>query len=615
MVNEFRSSFRYMPVFRTPKYFNFDTSTLFPSLPRPIYGGMPTVSIPGFTGFGDTVQGSGGKGYATQFIDNLTFVRGRHMWKAGYQADWVDHWSDFNPNPSRGGFNFANRYTGTAFGNSYADFLMGFPTSTTRPDTGIATRYRSWRHFFFIQDDWRISRSLTFNLGLRYEYQPVVHSMFDMIASFDPALGKILVFGDKYPPKTNAAMVAGLPIALAKDSGRPSNFTDYVGRDRNNLGPRIGFAWQPAGKQRFVVRGAYGIFYDTIRVSLFKDVALLSFNPPFLAIASFESDPRTPILTLSNPFPGSGTLPKNPSLGSISPGLLNPQVQQWNLTLEYELHGTAFRASYVGNRGKHLLGDEDLNAVRPMPAAVQPRRPYQPFADITWAANQFDSIAHQFQLGAKRRYGQGFSFELQYQFNRALGIEAIDDPFYRRYSRANLSFIRRHSLVSNYIWELPFGKGKRWLNGSPVERAVAGGWQVAGIATVFTGAPFSVGWTNSVAGCPGGRADIIGNPIPASRNTDFWFDAAAFRPATGCQYGNSAKNFLFGPNNFNWDSALMKTNRIREKGEVQFRAEFFNLPNHPQWGNPRTNISSPSPGKITGTSGERQVQFAMKVRW
>jgi hypothetical protein len=306
-------------------------------------------------------------------------------------------------------------------------------------------------------------------------------------------------------------------------------------------------------------------------------------------------------------------LPQNPVIGSLSPGLKNPEVQQYNFTFEYDLHGTALRASYVGNEGKHEVGSYDLNAFHDAPAAGQAQRPYQPFSSINWETNPFSSSLNQAQLGLNRAYRNGLSVQVQFQYTRALGIETYDDPFYGRLSYGNLGGIRRYGVVGSYVYQLPFGAGRRWLTEKSVARAVAGGWEMTGIPSIFSGPPFQLSFSQSTAGCPTGRPNVIGNPYGPHQSVNQWFNPASFVAPKGCTYGDEAYNSLFGPRNVKWDAGIYRNFRIREQMSMQIRSEAFNVLNHPQWGTPRSDISSPNPGQITSTSGERQLQFAVKL--
>jgi hypothetical protein len=630
LINEFKAAYRYQPVWRTPREANFDPATVLPGMATPAYGGLPDIVMSGFTTMTDTLPGSHDKDYELELIDDLTYTKGAHLLKFGYHAQWVDHWNLANisatvPNPdggtatpTRGNLTFANRYTGTKNGNAWADFLLGDPTFTAKPGVGPPTQFRSWRQYAYIQDDWRINSTLTLNLGLRYEYEPVYNNKFGLESDFAPALGKIVVFGDQMPAQANQNLLTSLPIVLAKNAGLPSSFSDYIGQTRSNLGPRLGFAWAPV--PRFVIRGGYGMFYDVIAMTFYKDNALVGSNPPFNVVYTYEGGATSPTINLSNPFPGSGSVPSNPTLGALAPGARSPMLQQWNMTFEYEALGMGLRASYAGNRGEHELGSYDLNAVTSIAGAVQPRRPYQPFSTITWISNPFSSNLNQLQLGLIKAYRGGFSVRAQFQYTRALGIETYDDPFNGRLSYGNLGGIRRFGLVNSYVYELPFGSRRRWLNTKSsntksVARAVAGGWELTGIPSYFSGAPYQLAFSQSVAGCPTGRPNFIGNPVPANRSVNQWFNPAAFSVPTNCSYGNEGYNSLFGPNTVTWNTGLFRNVRMTERFSAQIRAEAFNVLNHPVWGTPRNNISSSSPGQITSTSGERQMQFAVKVLW
>jgi hypothetical protein len=625
LINDFRGSYRYQPVFRTPRYNRFDPATVIPGLISPTFGGLPTLNISGFMSMTDTLPGSRDKDYDLQLIDSLTWSQGKHLVKVGYEAEWVDHFNIYNinaavPNPSggtitpnRGALVFNNRYSGTRNGNAWADFLLGYPVITANPGVAPPTQWRSWRQYAYIQDDVKVRRNLTLNLGLRYEYQPKYRSRFREAATFNPQRNRVVVFGDEYPATASAAMIASLPISLAKNVGLPASLSDYLGETYTNFGPRFGFAWTPF--KRLVFRGGYGIYYMVMPMTAFKDTALFGANPPFAAVQTYESGATTPVVTLANPFPGNGSFTANPTLGAMAQGIRSPISQQWNFTMEYDLRGTALRASYVGNMGTHELGTYDVNAAPAVAAAVQPRRPYQPFSSINWISNPYSHITHQMQLGAKRVYRRGLTFQANYQFTRALGIESYDNPFDGRISYGNLSVIRRHALVGSYVYMLPFGKGRALLNHTPVVTAIATGWELTGIPALYSGAPFSPSFSQGTAGCPGGRPNIVGDPIPAHRTVDQWFLGSAYKAPTGCAYGAAAPYSLFGPATFKWDTGVYRNVKVREKVNLQIRFEAFNVLNHPVLGTPQANISSANVGRITSASGERQMQTALKLSW
>lgn len=616
VVNELTAHYRYLPVFRTPRWGDFNPATLLNGLPTPAFGGLPYVNISGFLTMTDTLPGSQDKSYMFEAIDNLTWTHGRHSVKFGYTAQWADNWNLANinaNNSARGSLTFSNRYTGTANNNAFADFLLGYPTQTQRPGVAPATQFRSIRQYAYVQDDIRLRSNLTLNIGMRYEYYPVYSNRFGLASTFDPTLGRIIVFGDSMPAQALPQLLSTLPISLAKDVGRPSNLSDYIGQQRNNWGPRIGFAYSPT--RHLVFRSGFGIYYGVIAMTFYKDTALLGGDPPFQAVNVYDASNTAPTITLANPFAGNGTTTANPAIGAIARGLKDPYSEQWNATMEYDLHGTGLRVSYVGNHGVHELGSYDLNAVQPLAATVQPRCPYQPFAAITYVSNPFGSNLNQLQLGATRGYHNGLTLSMQFQYTRALGTESYDSPFNGRLSYGNLAGIRRLGLVSSYVYELPFGRGRRFLNRKGVGSALAGGWEVTGIPSIFSGAPYNLTFSQNVTGCPTGRPSIVGDPNPASRSVSQWFNPASFTPPLNCTFGTMAPNSIFAPNNVKWDTGLYRNFQLREHLRLQFRSEAFNTLNHPQWGTPRNNISAANPGQITSTSGERQVQFALKLLW
>jgi len=251
--------------------------------------------------------------------------------------------------------------------------------------------------------------------------------------------------------------------------------------------------------------------------------------------------------------------------------------------------------------------------VTPQPGAVQPRRPYQPFADITWASNPLDSISHQLQLGAKKRTRRGSASRSNTSSRghwewrrRRIRLTAVQPgehqlrPAARRGGQLHLG--------------AAFRPGKRWVSEPGASRAMvgAGSLRASRTSTRARRSP----WASPTA-CKDARwaSRHYRGPHAGQAHERAVVQPGGVSRAHGCRYGTSARMFLFGPNNFNWDAAVMKTNPVFERAELQFRAEFFNILNHPQWGNPRTNISAPSPGMITSASGERQIQFALRLRW
>ncbi len=610
LINEVRFGFVHTNYFRQPQNFDFDPSKIIPGLisPVPGLGGLPTVSIVGFRGFFDQ-PGSGDRQRSYEIAETLSWTRRSHTVKAGFDFQRASSLNFQNPPPIRGSFNFDGRYAGHPF----ADFMLGNPSLTGRVSKNVEAEPQNSRYAGFIQDDWNIMPRLTLNIGLRYEYEGLfVNGRGDM-ANFYPELGKVVLLRGTAEPR----LLATLPIIDGQSVNlNPGNF---INKDRNNFGPRLGLAFRPFGTTRFVIRSSYGIFYNVI--GGYSGNFQIALNPPFRVAETFEPAPGTvPSLSFERPFPGAGNIPASPSLNAISGSRRNPYHQQWNFTLEHEFaRNTAVRASYVGNKGTHLERLFNLNDPPPAPGAVQPRRPYQPFGPITYYESGRDSITNQLQLGAIRRFSSGFAFQFEYQFTRALGeqihVLAPMDNRNTRLDRGNLDNIRRHFVATNYVYDLPFGKGKRFLSSlSGPAGALLSGWQIAGISTFGGGEPFSVTFASTVLGWPSSRANIVGDPKISNPSVQRWFNPAAFAVPAPFQFGNSARNLLFGPGFFNWDGAVFKSTQLTDRTRLDFRAEFFNILNHPNFGIPASNISVPATvGRIASATDPRDIQFALRL--
>ncbi|MDQ6678358.1 MAG: TonB-dependent receptor, partial [Acidobacteriota bacterium] len=607
VINEVRFGFLQINYYRTPQNFALDPSSFVPGIVAPVpgLGGLPTVSITGFTGFFDQ-PGSGDLQRDYEFYDNVSWVLGHHSLKFGGEYQRVSAFNFQNPAPARGGFTFDGRYTGNAF----ADFLLGYTAGTSRTTENLQTEPRNNRGAAFLQDDWTVSKKLTLNLGLRWEYEAPFQNSTGNLANFYPGIGLVLLSGTPSPVFANLPVVDGKSVHLD-----PSN---YVNKDLNNFAPRVGFAYRPFGSSTFVIRSSYGIYYNVI--GGYIGTTNLANNPPFQTTQTFAATPgNTPSLTFANAFPGTPAIPANATVNAIAKNRANGYMQQWNFTVEGEVFkNTALRASYVGNKGTHLDRQLNLNDPGPAPGVVQLRRPYQPFGNINYFESGANSILNQIQLGATRRFAQGLSFGVEYQYSKELneqpfGIAAPTNPFNARMDRGNADFIRRHYVIINYTYLLPFGNGRRFPLSGFADR-VLGGWQLAGISSLGTGQPFSVTFTSSTVGWPSSRADIVGSPAGAG-NIYQWFNPAAFAVPAPYTYGNSARNFLFGPGIINWDQSLYKNTRIGERANLEFRAEFFNVMNHANFDIPASNISVPSTiGRITSTSNSpRAIQFGARL--
>ena len=342
---------------------------------------------------------------------------------------------------------------------------------------------------------------------------------------------------------------------------------------------------------------------------------------PFATVETFEQGSgAAPTFTMSNPFPGAGSIPGNPDAALLSQPR-TPYNLQWSGTFEYQLpSNTGARLSYVGQRNIATLTNVPRNAVTPAPGAVQPRRPYQPFANINQINSpSFQSTAHQLQAGIEKRYSDGLLVSAEYQFVRVIGTETFQNPFFWNDSRGNLGGIRKHVFVTSYVYDLPFGRGRRWFGDAHgLSNALIGGWQLAGILQALSGAPFSPNFATTVQGSVGGRPDVVpGAPLyPAERSIALWFNPGAFTRPPDFTFGNAGYNQVWGPGQFNWDASLVKSFAISESALLQLRLEAFSVLNNPQFGNPNATITNPAVvGQITSAGGNRTVQIGAKLQF
>jgi hypothetical protein len=586
--------------------------------------GLPTVNVADFTGL------SGGPGFlparprqTTYQIDyNVYWTKASHNLKFGYHLVRRDV-SPFTNQSTRGNINFnrgfvQNPQSPGGTGSGFAALLLGLVQAGDRGFLLGTPGLRVWENAMFFQDDWKVSRRLTLNLGLRYEIYTPETEWYDRMTNFD---------------------MRTLMFAYANENGydRQLRNTDY-----KNFAPRFGFAFDVNGNQRTILRGGYGISYFPEPVSASN---MLTQGVPHLfseqyGFGDYLTD-YSAVPTIDRPF---GTLQPLKPQSTAEVNLRRPTVrgysfnnptqyaQTWSTTLQQQL-GQQWMAElgYVGSRGLNLLTAMNYNEVRIGSGSAADRRPYQALRDIAnitiFEPNNM-SVYHGMTLKVQRNYANGFNLLGAYTLGKSLdqggsvasGGGSTGGPLTitcLRCYRGASGFDVRHRAVINGLYELPFGKGKKYGIDNTFADYVVGGWQVGGIVTATTGRPFNVGLQNGVNnGAPSwpdrikdGRLD---NPDPW-----YWFDATAFRaPAPNTSYGNVARGVLYSPGVLNFDVSLTKNFKITERFNFNFRAEAFNLTNTPYFGFPNSSIGSPTVGRITSTVGDnRSLQFSGRLNF
>ena len=609
ILSESRVGYLHLRVYRTPQNYQLDPSTFIPGLPVQDIGGAPQVSITNIVNMSEA--GSRDLHQEESFIQNLTVVRGSHTLKMGFTYAHTSHYNFAARGPQRGAYNFRGQYSG----NAYADFVLGYPATTQLPiPSAFRNMFRQNRYQLFFQDDWRVTRRLTINVGLRYEFQPIQPQVYGQASLFAPPGKGVVVFANSMPSTAIPALVNGYGVVLAKDRGLPSTLMDYLGQDRNNFAPRLGLAYKVT--PHTVLRGGFGIYYQVLNLNYSEQAAV---GVPFGTVGTYEQPAGSaPGFTMTNPFPGNGSVPANPDAAAYD-HTTTPYSVQWNATLEHELHGgIALRASYVGQRNIKQLGTPNLNAVLPAPGPVQPRRPYQPFANINLNNSPiFQSNSNQLQAGVQKRYSNGLLISAEYQFSRVIGTENFMSPANYNDSRGNIGGIRRHVLAMSYVYDLPFGRGRALLPGvEGIAGKLISGWQIAGLTSAMSGAPFSPSFSTAVQGSVGGRPNVVsGVPLyPENRSIAQYFNPAAFSIPADFTYGNTGYDLLWGPGQQNWDMSLVKNTAIRDRGNLELRMDAFSAFNHPTFSNPAADITNKATvGRISSAGGNRTVQIGAKL--
>jgi hypothetical protein len=580
-------------------------------------GALPALNANGVFSY---PVGTGGGGRITDdkiFQPSATWsrVQGRHSLKFGSMLQ-IRNFTQDAGDPMNGNATFDTRLTSlgtdSGSGSSVASLLLGAPSSIRRGSGTVLIEARSPLQAYFIQDDIRLSRRLTVNLGLRYEYNTPAYALDDGIGTLDVARD----------PRTGAFSPVLLWAGKNQFTGEGPN-TGGFGRalqkpDRNDFAPRVGFAYQATS--RLVVRGAFGTFYNS---TFFQELLDKRKFYPYIPQQDITANTGTrPDLLITDAGP-----PYSTNIGgwAQSPHKRTPYSMQWNLTVQRELaRNLSWDMAYFGSGNRRQIGYTTFNqALEPGPGAVGPRRRMPTIGDIQGGINEFNSSYHSFRTTAVKRFSKGSQFNVNYTWSKLLTGQAslsqniVQNQYNRRADYSRADFDVAHMFQAAYVYDLPFGRGRKFGgNWNGIVNGVLGGWAVEGITRVQTGSPVNVtnGSDRANVGASVQRPNVLRNPnTGGSRNTgERWFDTAAFQLPAIYTFGNAGANIVIADGRNSWDAALQKSWTFFEKHSLQFRGEFFNLPNHVNFGNPNTNLSSPAFGTVNGATAARQIQFALR---
>ena len=607
-----------------------------PSDPR-FTGGLYAQSVSGYTSFG--VQGSNPQ-FQNPFVVNpkLNYSRiaGRHSLKAGWEYQKIGtEIDDFNP--KSGSDNYNGRFSqiaGTANNNLQflSDFLTG-ARSAYQLNSANIVNYRQWMNFFYFQDDFKLSRKLTLNLGVRYEFATPQWERDNAMSSLNPS--------------TNTLMQAKAGSIEERSLIKP---------DKNNWAPRVGIAYTLFPKT--VIRAAYGISY--IHFNRLGGENLLAYNLPFILnpIVDSQLPPavrngqalctspaqgpndcfRTTTLGYPNNFLSLANIKAiNTRTNYIPNGLRTAYNKNWHFSVQQELAKEwVLDVGYVGASADKLMILGDYNQARPNRAgealAVQPRRPIQTLGFVQIAFNGGFLDYHAFQTKIEKRFSRGFYFLNSFTWSKAIDnasghLETANGDN----SRVNYLGLAQEKGLSGYdqpfnntttlLYDLPFGKGRKFGDSwSKPADLIAGGWRLSVINFATSGGPVNLTYgpssTFQVSGAPNYRPNISGDPVlpEGQRSVAQWLNPATVSLPTDITqpFGNAGRNIVRGPSYHAMNFGLHKDFHITERQKFEFRMEAFNFLNKTNLNAPNGNRSSNNFGSITGTQPAREIQFALR---
>ncbi|MEK7405934.1 MAG: TonB-dependent receptor [Acidobacteriota bacterium] len=585
--------------------------------------GLPNINVPDFTGI------SGGPAFLPanprqthyQVDDNIYWIRGHHQMKFGFH--YVRRLvSPFTNTDTRGSITFGRNFTNDPVtntqGTGLATLLNGYSTGGSRGFLLTPYYMTNQEHAWFVQDDFKVSPRLSLNLGVRYEiYSPDVE-IRDRLTNFD---------------------LVGLKLVYAGVDG--TSRTTNKSRQLGNIAPRFGFAWNVFGNAKTVIRGGYGLSYFPEPHSA---SSLLGQQVPWTVSQNYspEVNPTdfSRVPTIANPFPPLQTIqPRTTAeLDAANPRVvghafenLTPYAQSWSLSVQREVTSTMlWEVDYAGTRGIHVTMFYNPNEVQPGPGTQASRRLLQPLRNLS-SLSQADplnmSTYHGLLTQLEKRFSGGLWFRINYTYAKSLdfggsaasgggavgGGQTVTNM---RSWRGPSGYDVKHRFQASYVYELPFGPGKKWATWRGPAGKLLGGWQLSSLAVLSGGRPFSVGLATGVNNGAPSWPDRIGPGKLDNPDRARWFNEKDFVAPPPNTYGNVARGVLYGPGAVNFNVSFVKNTSINERMKVQFRLDTFNLFNSPMFGFPNASIGSPTVTRITSTVGDnRELQFALKLEF
>ncbi len=669
LLNELRGG---LSKFITERTFNANSNLIgqlgitgIPDLLSPQVAAAPNFAITGFTATGGT-GASKTSSRTIQVLDNLTWTKQNHTVKMGVDYRYLNAFAGNVFGSSRlGKYNFnGSSAVGQKVGKPFAEFLLGYPDTTTVSDVldadmnGYGSAYA-----YFIQDDWKVSPKLTLNIGLRYEYHPMLRDHEYNSANFDSAYssysGSTLVQGAVVVPNQKAletltlpsfaAGIAPVPIITAQQAGISPALVSVT---KSDFAPRVGFAWRLFGNDKTVLRGGWGRFIATALGGNVVGGWAVSSSAVYISTQSYGSGGQ-PALSFPSPFSLGTSSAGNLQFDyAITPNYRDPIVNQWNLTVEQDIgFSSGLRFTYAGSHGQGLGSFADLNQVPyntiGYDNGAYASRPFPQLSQILTVMNLAESNYNAFTVEANHRMSHGLQFQSSYTYARNLSDEGGGNPtgfvgeigsnpsdrFHPGLDYGNVEYTRRNRSLSSFLYQLPFGQGQRFLGGGNnwLLNNAAGGWQMAGYL-LFQSGPFMTPLANSSVDPTGtGISQTVGyarpdrvpgvSPYLHGAGAQNYLNPAAFaEPGNNIgRQGDATVGSLQGWGTESVSLSLLKNIKFTERLNVQAGAQVQNILNHRNLDVPAslvldtTNFGQISSLQALDNAGPRAIALAIRL--
>jgi hypothetical protein len=600
---------------------------------NPLDTGYPDVTITGFSAMGESTQYVTRKDNDYELYDNVIWHHSTHTVKFGAYFFHLD-FEPVNANNARGTFQFTpTTSSGVPIGtqNALGNFIAGYPTqgSGSTQGRGNLLGRTDWVHLY-IEDAWQIFPSVKLDIGLRYEYNRNVTDADNNMSIINIQMPEIVIASNSQGQisSTATSLLGDIPAGLAVATSAQAGWNNSLLTARPlRLAPRVGLAWS-LPDHKTVIRSGFGIYTNQAAYNIIQNAAL---NLPFYVAKTVNN-------SIAGGIPVHDTENILTAGGSFSGNIINHDFKieynnVWNLSIQRSLSSTtSFQAQYIGSYTVHadnetyqnLFPDDGLNPATGL--HVRPIPQMSGFPSVTWDGwEKYNALA----LTLTQRIWHGLTLNSTYTFSKALddasnpGADNAEpnfpqDPTNLAAEKGLSDFDHRHRFVTNFLYQIPFLKhSEGWIH------TAFGEWQVGGIWTVQSGAPFTVNLSTDVANngeplsAPSQRPNLVCNPNNGPKTPAEWFNTSCFAVPAAFTYGNAGRDIVIGPGLDDFDASIQKQFPLRENMNLQFRLDIFDFFNHPNFNAPvgagRTYSTATSFGSITSANDPRDMQFSLRL--